>query len=82
MSKSTPLLPRAIELAPHRRGLNIILPFMFVATLVVARFLVPNKMTFLVEVSIFSIYAMGNNILMGYMGYISFGQPFYLSCGA
>jgi len=55
---------------------------MFVATLVVARFLVPNKMTFLVEVSIFSIYAMGNNILMGYMGYISFGQPFYLSCGA
>jgi len=55
---------------------------MFVAALVGARFLVPNKMTFLVEVSIFSIYAMGNNILMGYMGYISFGQPFYLSCGA
>ena len=25
---------------------------------------------------------MGNNILMGYMGYTSFGQPFYLSCGA
>jgi branched-chain amino acid transport system permease protein len=39
-------------------------------------------MTFLVEVATFSIFAMGNNILMGYMGFISFGQPFYLSSGA
>lgn len=69
-------------LAPHRKGLSLVFPFLFVALLVAARFLFPNKMTFLVEVSIYAIYAMGNNILMGYMGYISFGQPFYLSCGA
>jgi branched-chain amino acid transport system permease protein len=82
MSNPALLSPKAIELAPHRRGMSILLPFVFVAAIVAARFLVPNKMTFLVEVSIFAIYAMGNNLLMGYMGYISFGQPFYLSCGA
>jgi branched-chain amino acid transport system permease protein len=73
---------QSIEIAPHRRGLSLLLPFVFVGSIIAARFIFPNKMTFLVEVAIFSIYAMGNNILMGYMGYISFGQPFYLSCGA
>ena len=75
-------LMRLSAAAPHRKGLSLVLPFLFVGLMIAARFLIPNKMTFLVEVSIFAIYAMGNNILMGYMGYISFGQPFYLSCGA
>jgi branched-chain amino acid transport system permease protein len=71
-----------IQLAGHRRGLSVLLPVVFALLIIVARFLFPNKMTFLVEVSIWSIYIMGNNILMGYLGYVSFGQPFYLSCGA
>ncbi len=58
------------------------LPILFVALLIAARFAFPNKMTFFIEVAIFSIYVMGNNVLMGYLGYTSFGQPFYLSCGA
>ncbi len=83
MSETTPLsLGGKIETAPHRRGLNVLLPIVFIVIIVAGRFLFPNKMTFLVEVSIFAIYAMGNNILMGYLGYVSFGQPFYLSCGA
>ena len=83
MSTPTPLsLGGKVETAPHRRGLSILLPFLFVAIIIAARFLFPNKMTFMVEVAIFAIYAMGNNILMGYLGYVSFGQPFYLSCGA
>lgn len=83
MSKTATRLRPARDLtAPHRRGRSILLPFVFVAIILVARFLFPSKMTFLVELSIFAIYAMGNNILMGYLGYVSFGQPFYLSCGA
>jgi branched-chain amino acid transport system permease protein len=42
----------------------------------------PNKMTFLFEVSIFGIYIIANDILYGYMGMVSFGQPFYLGIGA
>lgn len=82
MSKASTLQLRTNALAPHRRGLSLALPFLFVGLLILARYLFPNKMTFLVEVATFSIYAMGNNILMGYMGFISFGQPFYLSSGA
>jgi branched-chain amino acid transport system permease protein len=81
MSK-TAALPRPELVAPHRRGRSLALPFVFVAIIIIARFLFPSKMTFLVELSIFAIYAMGNNVLMGYLGYVSFGQPFYLSCGA
>ncbi len=82
MSNDNMLRAGSFEIAPHRKGLSIFLPFLFVGLIVAARFIFPNKMTFLVEVSTYAIYAMGNNILMGYMGYISFGQPFYLSCGA
>ena len=39
-------------------------------------------MTFLVEITIFSIYIMANDVLYGYMGMVSFGQPFYLGVGA
>jgi branched-chain amino acid transport system permease protein len=57
-------------------------PVILVVLIVIARYLFPNKMTFLVEISTFSIYIMGNDILYGYMGMVSFGQPFYLGVGA
>ena len=57
-------------------------PLLLVAALVVARFLFPTKMNFITEISIFSIYVMGCNTLYGYLGMVSFGQPFYLSVGA
>ena len=57
-------------------------PFVVIIFLILFRIIFPNKMTFLIEVSIYTIYVMGNNILMGYLGYTSFGQPFYMSCGA
>lgn len=55
---------------------------MLVGALVVARFLFPAKMNFITEISIFTIYVMGCNVLYGYLGMVSFGQPFYLSIGA
>ena len=42
----------------------------------------PSKMTFFWEVSTFGIYILANDILYGYMGMVSFGQPFYLGIGA
>ncbi|MDC7227669.1 MAG: branched-chain amino acid ABC transporter permease [Spirochaetales bacterium] len=66
----------------NKKLLSILGPVIIVALMIVFRYLFPNKITFLTEVGIFSIYVMGNNILMGYLGYTSFGQPFYLSVGA
>lgn len=57
-------------------------PLLLVAALLVARFLFPAKMNFITEISIFSIYVMGCNVLYGYLGMVSFGQPFYLGVGA
>jgi branched-chain amino acid transport system permease protein len=57
-------------------------PVVLVALIVIARFLFPHKMTFLFEISTFAIYIMANDILYGYMGMVSFGQPFYLGVGA
>ncbi len=57
-------------------------PFVLIILIVIARFLFPSKMTFLLEITIFSIYIMANDILYGYMGMVSFGQPFYLGVGA
>ena len=57
-------------------------PFVLVFLIIVARYLFPNKMTFIVEIITFSIYLIGNDILYGYMGMVSFGQPFYLGVGA
>ncbi len=37
---------------------------------------------FVIEIVIFSIYAMGCNFLLGRLGFISFGQPAYLAVGA
>ena len=57
-------------------------PVVMIALLVIARYIFPSKMTFLFEVSTFSIYIIGNGILYNYMGMVSFGQPFYLGVGA
>lgn len=57
-------------------------PVFLVALIVIARFLFPHKMTFFFEISTFAIYIMANDILYGYMGMVSFGQPFYLGVGA
>jgi len=61
---------------------DILIPFILTGLILVGRFIFPYKMTFLTEVAIFAIYVMGNNILYGYLGYVSFGQPFYLGMGA
>ena len=57
-------------------------PIIMIVLLVIARYIFPNKMTFLFEVSTFGIYIIGNGILYNYMGMVSFGQPFYLGIGA
>jgi len=57
-------------------------PVILVILIVIARFIFPNKMTFFFEISTFAIYVMANDILYGYMGMVSFGQPFYLGVGA
>lgn len=64
------------------KKLEIFGPVFIIIGLLISRYLFPNKITFFTEISIYTIFVMGNNILMGYMGYTSFGQPFYLSCGA
>jgi branched-chain amino acid transport system permease protein len=65
------------KLSSYIRG-----PIILVILIVITRYLFPNKMTFLVEITTFSIYIIGNDILYGYMGMVSFGQPFYLGVGA
>jgi len=62
--------------------LDFAMPFILIFFMIVARFIFKNKMTFIIELAIYTIYVMGNNILYGYLGYVSFGQPFYLSMGA
>ena len=57
-------------------------PFVLILLIAVARFVFPSKMTFFVEIATYSIYIMANDILYGYMGMVSFGQPFYLGVGA
>jgi branched-chain amino acid transport system permease protein len=57
-------------------------PLLAVLILVLARIVVPTKMNFITEMTIFSIYVMGCNLLYGHLGMVSFGQPFYLSVGA
>lgn len=84
MTSSTNTVPAfaKYELAPHRRNMSILYPIVFILLLTISRYIFPNKMTLFIEVGIFAIYVMGNNVLMGYLGLVSFGQPFYLSVGA
>lgn len=57
-------------------------PLLLVFALILGRFVFPTKMAFITELSIFTIYVMGCNLLYGYLGMVSFGQPFYLGVGA
>jgi len=57
-------------------------PFILIVLIIISRYVFPSKMTFLVEITTFSIYIIANDILYGYMGMVSFGQPFYLGVGA
>ena len=66
----------------NKNKLSNFVPVLIIIGMIIFRFIFPNKITFLTEVAIFSIYVMGNNILLGYLGYTSFGQPFYLGVGA
>lgn len=61
--------------------LDILLPFAIVGLMLLLRYLLPGNKGFFLQVILYTIYVMGNNILMGYMGYVSFGQPLYLSVG-
>lgn len=56
---------------------GILVPFGLLAA---GRYLLP--LPFVVEVLIFSVYAMACNFLLGRVGFISFGQPAYLAAGA
>lgn len=64
-----------------RFKLDILIPFAIVGFLLAVKFALPGNKGFFLQVILFTIYVMGNNILMGYMGYVSFGQPMYLSVG-
>lgn len=64
-----------------RSKYDILLPFAIIGLMLVFRQYLPANKGFFLQVIIFTIYVMGNNILMGYMGYVSFGQPVYLSLG-
>ena len=66
----------------RRKVLDNLGPLLITILILVLRSLFPNKLSFFTEVVIFTIYVMGNNVLYGYLGLVSFGQPFYLSVGA
>jgi branched-chain amino acid transport system permease protein len=57
-------------------------PLLLIIVLIIARMIFSEKITFFTEVAIFTIYVMGCNLLYGYLGMVSFGQPFYLGVGA
>jgi branched-chain amino acid transport system permease protein len=57
-------------------------PLLLTIVLIIAKMVFAGKITFFTEVAIFSIYVMGCNLLYGYLGMVSFGQPFYLGVGA
>lgn len=64
-----------------RFKLDILIPFLIVGFFFAMRYALPGNKSFFLQVMMFTVYVMGNNILMGYMGYVSFGQPLYLSVG-
>jgi len=66
----------------QRNKFDIFGPFILTIFMLILKFLFPNKMSFFTEIIIYTIYIMGNNILYGYLGLVSFGQPFYLGVGA
>ncbi len=64
-----------------RFKVDILIPFFVVGFLLLIKFILPGNKSFFLQVIMYTIYIMGNNLLMGYMGYVSFGQPLYLSLG-
>jgi branched-chain amino acid transport system permease protein len=64
-----------------KKTLDRLGPLFVVLLVTVLRYLFPNKISFFTEIAIYTIYVMGNNILYGYLGLVSFGQPFYLGIG-
>ncbi|MBN2323463.1 MAG: branched-chain amino acid ABC transporter permease [Spirochaetes bacterium] len=66
----------------NKKVKTVLGPFILVVLLSISRYLFSSKMTFITEIAIYSLFVMGNNILYGYLGMVSFGQPFYLSIGA
>lgn len=64
-----------------RSRFDIVIPFAIVGLMLALKYILPGNKGFFLQVIMFTIYVMGNNILMGYMGYVSFGQPVYLSLG-
>jgi len=60
---------------------DVLIPFIIAVALIMARMILPSYKAFFLQVTMFTIYVMGNNILMGYLGLVSFGQPLYLSVG-
>jgi branched-chain amino acid transport system permease protein len=63
------------------RKYDIFIPFIIALALILARIALPSFKAFFLQVTLFTVYVMGNNILMGYLGLVSFGQPLYLSLG-
>lgn len=59
---------------------EIIPIFGYIGSLYILRFFLP--MSFLVDIIVFSIYALGFDITCGYMGWLSLGQVLYLGVGA
>lgn len=64
-----------------KAGYDFLIPFAIVGMMLALRFILPGNKGFFLQVIMYTIYVMGNNILMGYMSYVSFGQPIYLSIG-
>ncbi len=64
-----------------RSRFDILIPFAIVGFFLLARQVLPGNKGFFLQVIMYTVYVMGNNILMGYMGLVSFGQPLYLSVG-
>jgi branched-chain amino acid transport system permease protein len=60
---------------------DILIPLGIALALILARIALPSFKAFFLQVTLFTVYVMGNNILMGYLGLVSFGQPLYLSFG-
>ncbi len=60
---------------------DFLIPFAIVGLMLVLRYVLPGNKGFFLQVIMYTIYVMGNNILMGYMSYVSFGQPIFLSIG-
>ncbi len=73
----------AQDLGFARKRITRVLLTLLLATLVVFPWVAPDHMVFIATlVALFSIGVMGQNLLIGYTGQISFGQAGFLAIGA